>query len=175
MLADFLEAVGAVEQHRDVVARLQEHLAAQQRRANLGEALHVGVEHATQARAAARTGHDHAVDVQERGIALAEPEVVAALVRTLLIEGDQESGEMTIDFGDPEIGRVVVEETSLGGVHREDGLARGVIQGKDGIQLVLAHVADRDRHSALRRNKAGSRWPAPERGKLSHEAGGGVD
>jgi hypothetical protein len=41
---------------------------------------------------------------------------------------------------------VVVEAAQLGRIERKDRGTGGVVQGKDGIQLVLAHVADDNRH-----------------------------
>ena len=40
-----------------------------------------------------------------------------------------------------------IEAPQSGRIERQDGGAGGVVQGKDGIQLVLAHVADDNRHS----------------------------
>jgi hypothetical protein len=41
----------------------------------------------------------------------------------------------------------VSKKCAVGRIQRQDGRSGGVVQGKDGIQLVLSHVADDDRHS----------------------------
>src|SRR5690606_21032166 len=110
LLADLAEAETAVEEQGRVVAALQEHLAAQQRPAHFGEALHVGVEGPAAAAAAAGPGDDDAVDVQETLVALAEPEEIRALVRGVLAEGGQEPGDVAVLFGDPEVFGVVPEK-----------------------------------------------------------------
>ena len=45
---------------------------------------------------------------------------------------------------------MVEEVTQLRRVDGEDGAAGGVVQCQDGIQVVLAHVADGKGHSLLR-------------------------
>ena len=52
-----------------------------------------------------------------------------------------------VAFGDAEVLRAVVQLAELGRVEGKDRRSCGVVQGEDGIQLVLAHVADGDRHS----------------------------
>ena len=52
-----------------------------------------------------------------------------------------------VAFGDAEIFSGAEEATEAVRVQREDGGAGGVVEGEHGIQLVLSHVADDNRHS----------------------------
>ena len=142
LLADFLEAVGAVEQHRDVVARLEEHLAGQHRHAHFGEARDVRIEHAAEAETAERTRDDDAVDVDEFGIALAEPAIVRTVVRRAIAQRQQESGDLAIGFGDAQIARVAGQAGDACAIEREDRRSGRVVECENCIQLVRLHVAD---------------------------------
>src|SRR5690606_39862555 len=116
---------------------------------------------------AAAAGHDHPVDVHEFGIALGEPGEIAAVVAATRAEADQEAGQAAVALGHAEIVGVVVEPAQARGVEREDRWAGGVVQCEDGIQLVLAHVADDNRHSRLRGMASGANAPwqaGPARG-----------
>ena len=73
-------------------------------------------------------------------IALPEGFVLGASTSAPQIEGAAGRGTSIWDTFAAQPGRV----------ERQDGGASGVVQGKDGIQLVLAHVADDNRHSRLR-------------------------
>ena len=52
-----------------------------------------------------------------------------------------------VALGDAEIFGGIEEAPQPRRVERKDGGAGGIVQCKDGIQLVLAHVADDNRHS----------------------------
>ena len=147
MLADLAEAEAAVEQAHRVGVVLEEHLARQLRVAQFGVALGVGVEGTAHAAAAATAGDDDAVDVEEALAVLAEPLEVAAVVVGGGAEPDQEPRQRAVALGDAEVLGGVVELAEAGRVQRQDRRASGVVEGEDGIQLVLAHVADDDRHS----------------------------
>ena len=72
---------------------------------------------------------------------------IVAVVARVGTEADQEAGDRAIALGDAEIFGVGVETAESGRVERQDGGAGSVVEGKDGIQLVLTHVADDNRHS----------------------------
>src|SRR5580765_4850765 len=151
LLADFAEAVGAVEQHGDVVARFEEHLAGEQRHAHLGEAGHVRVEYAAKTEAAVGARDDDAVDVEELRVVLAEPEEVVAGVVGVLAQADEEAGEVVLGFGDAEIGSFVVELAHAGRVQRQDRGTCGVVELDYRIQFMLANVANCDAHADVLR------------------------
>src|SRR5581483_4432218 len=100
LLSDLVETARAVEQHGDVVARFQEHLAGQHRRARLGVALCIAVEHAAEAMAAETIADHHAVYVDEARVTLAEPAKVGTGVVGVLPQRDQETGDAAVDLGD---------------------------------------------------------------------------
>src|SRR5690606_8737220 len=77
VLPDLAEAEAAVEDARRVAVVLDEDLAGQDRVAELGIALHVGVDGAAHAATAPPAGDDHPVDVHEIRIALGEPAEIA--------------------------------------------------------------------------------------------------
>src|SRR3546814_14595947 len=81
VLADLVEAEAAVEHARRVAVVLDEHLAGHLRVAQLRVALHVGVERAAPATAAAAGGHHDAVGVEDTLVALAETAAIAAVDR----------------------------------------------------------------------------------------------
>src|SRR5690606_24577565 len=149
VLADLAEAEAAVEQQDRVGAVLEEDLAGHDRVTRFGVALRVGVERAAHAATAAAAGDDHAVDVEEVVVALAEPAEVARIMRAVAADADQEAGEVAVALGDAEVLGGLEEVAQPRRVQREDRGACSVVEGQDGIQLVLAHVADDDRHSDL--------------------------
>ena len=53
-------------------------------------------------------------------------------------EADQEAGQVAVALGDAEIVGIGVEAAEAGGIQRQDRGAGGVVEGKDGIQVVLA-------------------------------------
>ena len=83
--------------------RLEEHLAGQLRVAQFGVALHVGVERAADAAAAAAAGDHDAVDVEELRVALAEPAEVVAVVRARPGRSRPGSRRGAVAFGDAEV------------------------------------------------------------------------
>src|SRR3546814_2847985 len=100
-----------------------------------------------QAAAAAAGGHHDAVAVEETLVALAEPAEIAAVMAAFGAETHQAARQRAVAHGDAEIFGGVEEPAQPRGIEGQDGGAGGVVQGKDGIQLVLAHVADDNRHS----------------------------
>ena len=111
---------------------------------------------------------------------LAEPVEIAAVVAGARAETDQEPGEVAVALGDAEVFRGVVEASEAGRIQRQDRRTGGVVEGKDGIQLVLAHVADDDRHwghpglQQARRAHRGGRKPdyrMPPRGRGAMTSG----
>ncbi|MCY1458945.1 hypothetical protein D9M71_763770 [compost metagenome] len=77
---------------------------------------------------------------------LLEPGEVAAVVLAVAAKTDQEAGQVAVALGDAEIFSGFIEQAQAGGIQRKDGQAGVVVQGQDGIELVLAHVADDNRH-----------------------------
>src|SRR6185312_935486 len=146
LLTDFIEAAGAVEEHRDIVARLQEHLAGQHRRARLGETLHVAVEHAAQTMAAVAVADHHAIDVDEARVAFAEPAEVGTGVLGVFAERDQETRQATFDFGHAEIVRPLEKMPQACGIERQDRGACAVVEGEHGIQVGLADITNDNGH-----------------------------
>ncbi len=61
-------------------------------------------------------------------------------------EADQETGQVAVALGDAEILSGFVEQAQAGRIQGKDGQASVVVQSQDGIELVLAHVADDNRH-----------------------------
>jgi len=75
---------------------------------------------------------------------------------------------MAVDVGDPEIVRIVEKPADSCRIQGKDGRAGGVVKCEDGIQFVLAHVADGDGHSLLQRCcEAAYRW-RPRIAEVSH-------
>jgi hypothetical protein len=120
--------------------------AGELRITEFGVALYIGVQRAADAATAATARHDDAVDVEERRVARTEPGEVVAVVRRIGPETDQEASQRTVAFGDAEIFGGIEEAAKLGRIERQDRGTSGIVQCKDGIQLVLAHVADDNRH-----------------------------
>ena len=125
---------------------VEEHFAGHLRVAQLGVTLHVGIERAANTATTAAAGNHDAVDVEETGVALLEPREIAAVVVAVAAEADEKTGQVAVALGDAEVFGGVVEAADLGGIQRQDGQAGVVVQCQDGIELVLAHVADDDRH-----------------------------
>ena len=65
----------------------------------------------------------------------------------MIAHADHEADEGAIALCHAEVFGGVEEMTQAGLVERQDRGAGGIVEGKDGIQLVLAHVADDNRHS----------------------------
>jgi len=131
-----------VEQHRDVVARLEKHFSCQHRHAHFGKARDIGIEHAAESEPAERTCDDDAIDVDEFGIAFAEPTIVRTVVRRPIAQRQQESGDLTIRFGDAQIARVAGEASDALAIEREDRRSGRIVECENCIQLVRLHVAD---------------------------------
>src|SRR3546814_8494268 len=91
---------------------------------------------------------DWSSDVCSSDLALAEPAEIAAVMAAFGAETHQEARQRAVAHGDAEILGGVEEPAQPRGIEGQDGGDGGVVQGKDGIQLVLAQVADdKDRKS----------------------------
>ncbi|MNT08452.1 hypothetical protein D3C72_1431950 [compost metagenome] len=75
-----------------------------------------------------------------------EPGEIAAVVLAVAAEADQEAGQVAVALGDAEIFSGCIEQAQALGIQGKDGQASIVVQSQDGIELVLAHVADDNRH-----------------------------
>src|SRR5207342_3288313 len=147
VLSDLAETEASVEEQGRIAALLEEHFAGQFGIAQLCITLYVGVERAADATATTAAGDRDAVDVEEARMPIAEPAEIVAVVAGVGAEADQEPGQRTVALGDTEILGFGVEAAETARVERQDRRAGCIVQGKDGIQLVLTHVADDNRHS----------------------------
>lgn len=129
VLAHFAEAEAAVEEQGVVGATFQQHFAEQLRVAQFRVALHVGVQRAADATAAAAARHHDAVDVEEMLVARTEPGEVVAVVRGRGPETDEEASQRAVALGDAEIFGGIEEAAELGRVERQDRGAGGVVEG----------------------------------------------
>ena len=147
LLPDFVEPIGAVKQHRNIIARLKEYLAGQQWYAQLRVAGHVAIENPSKAKSTVGLGDDNPVDVGKFRVSLAEPDEIRAFVAGKFAQRDQEPGDDAIHFSDPEVGRVVEEPAHARRIQGQDAGTDGVVEGEHGIELVLTHVANNDGHA----------------------------
>src|SRR6202000_290854 len=91
LLAHFLEAHGAVEQHGLVVAWFEEDLAGQKRHTYLGIALYIAVEDPAQPMSTG-FGRDHdAIDVHEAFVMGLEPSEIGTGVFGILAHAEEET------------------------------------------------------------------------------------
>ena len=129
MLSDLGKAERAVEKHHRVGAALQQDLAGHARVAQLGVALRVGVERATDAAAATAARHHDAIDVEELGMPFLEPAEVRAVVAGGIAHADQEAGQRAVALGHAEILRTLEEILQAVRIQRQDRGSGGVVQG----------------------------------------------
>ena len=114
-------------------------------------------------------GHDDAVDIDEARIARAEPEVVGAVVVGVLVEGDEEGGDVARAPGVEGLAEKVVqprgvEPGKLDGMVIVEGEEGGLVACGNAGQLGQAFVSFRN---LIRRRPTSAacscctQWPAP--------------